>query len=413
MKDRCLTWISALGAVILVSLAPVLVRAQAPKPTTTGTAAANTGTAPRTPWGVPDLQGIWSNQAVTPLERPKELGTREFLTDAERAAREKQLADRAAAVKGGLTGFRDKRKDIGSEQDVAGAYNAIWEGIPLTKAGTRTSQVIDPPDGRIPPLTPEAKKRLGAQRDYLNMLLLGSSGSLQAGPPASAEKRAQTPPVYNLDRMNRADGPEDNAAGVRCLGNQLPQIGTLQRIMQSPEAVGIFYDIGQGGGFSRLIPISDKPHLPSNTRQPYGDARGHWEGNTLVVDITNFSQKTEFHGSRENLHLIERFTRTGPNTLEYRVTLEDPKTWTKSWTVVADLTKGDEKANQIYQQTCHEGNYGIIGILANTRAAEKLFKEGNGKDPATMDISTGGGEGEGNALPPGVGRRPITDELTR
>ena len=368
----------------------------------------------KTPWGAPDLQGIWSNQTVTPFERQKEFGTREFLTDKERADREKQLVDRSTAVKGGLTGYRDKRLATGTEQDVAGAYNAIWEGTVLTKAGRRTSQVVDPPDGRIPPLTPEAKQRLALQRDYLNMLLLGSSGSINPGPPANPEQRAQRPPVYNLDRMNRADGPEDNATGVRCLGNQLPQVGTLQRIVQSPDAVTFYYDIGQGGGFSRVVPISNMPHLPSDVRQKYGDARAHWDGNTLVVDVTNFTDKTEYRGSRKNLHLIERYTRMGPDTLEQRVTLEDPATWTKPWTLVVDLTHEDERANQIYQQTCHEGNYGIIGILANTRAAEKLFKEGTGKDPATMDISTGGGEGQsGAALPPGVGKVPLTDELTR
>jgi hypothetical protein len=404
MKDRYLALIPALAAAT-VSLTSVVVLGQA--------AAPGSRAVPRTPWGAPDLQGIWSNQTATPLERAKEFGTREFLTDKERLDREKQLVQRSEAAQGGLTGFRDRRKERGTEQDVAGAYNAIWEGIPVTRSGRRTSQVIDPPDGRIPALTPEAKKRLGAQRDYLNMLLRGSSGSPQAGPPASAEERGQRPPAYNLDRMNRADGPEDNAAGVRCLGGQVPQIGTRQRIVQSSDAVSIFYDIGQGGGFSRLIPISSSPHLPPGVRQQYGDPRGRWEGDTLVVDVTNFTFKTEFHGSRENLHLIERYTRTDPETLEYRVTMEDPTTWTKPWTAVVDLSPESEKQNQIYQQTCHEGNYGIIGILANTRAAELAFAEGRGKDPRSMDISTGGGEGEGNALPPGVGRRPLTDELTR
>ena len=366
----------------------------------------NGGTALRTPWGAPDLQGIWKNDEVTPFERAAEFGTREFLTDQERAARDKQLATRPANNQ-----YRDKRKEKGTEQDVAGAYNAIWQDDRPQKTGKRTSQVIDPPDGRLAPLTPEAKKRLAAQRDYLNMLLRGSSGSLQPGPAASAEERAQRPPVYNLDRMNRADGPEDNAAGVRCLGNNLPQIGTLQRIVQSPDAVSIFYDIGQGAGFSRVVPISNQPHLPSNLRQPYGDARGHWEGDTLVVDITNFSQKTEFRGSRGNLHLIERYTRTGPDRLEYTVTVEDPTTWAKPWTAAVDMTEQNERANQIYQQTCHEGNYGIIGILANTRAAEQQFREGKGKDPATMDISSGGGDASegGLALPEGVGRMPLPE----
>ena len=201
---------------------------------------------------------------------------------------------------------------------------------------------------------------------------------------------------------------------TRCFGNQLPQVGTLQRIVQSPDAVTFFYDIGQGFGFSRVVPITDMPHLPATVRQRYGDARARWEGNTLVIDVINFTEKTAYHGSRQNLHLIERYTRTAADTLEQRVTMDDATTWTKPWTVVVDLTRGDEKANQIYQQTCHEGNYGIIGILANTRAAEKLFKQGLGKDPATMDISTGGGEGQGGAaLPAGVGKVPITDELTR
>ena len=217
--------------------------------------------------------------------------------------------------------------------------------------------------------------------------------------------------------MNRADGPEDRAAGERCLGNTLPQIGTLQRIVQSPEAVVVYYDIGQGGGFSRVIPINGTPHLPSSIRQQLGDARGHWEGNTLVVDITNFTHKTSYRGSRENRHLIERFTRTGVNTLTYQVTVDDPTTWTKPWTAIVDLSKQDEKANRIYQQTCHEGNYGLTGMLANTRASEKLFKEGKGPDPAKEDIATGGGSGDENgdetvsvALPGGVGRNPIPED---
>src|SRR5437867_8850582 len=144
MKDRYLALITVLAAVMTLSLASVMVAGQAP--------AATTGTVPRTAWGAPDLQGIWRNQTVTPLERAKEFGTREFLTEQERVARSKQLVDRSESAQGGLTGFRDKRQGQGTEQDVAGAYNAIWEGIPLTKAGARTSQVIDPADGRIPPL---------------------------------------------------------------------------------------------------------------------------------------------------------------------------------------------------------------------------------------------------------------------
>ena len=122
----------------------------------------------------------------------------------------------------------------------------------------------------------------------------------------------------------------------------------------------------------------------------WGDARGRWDGNTLVVDTTNFNQEAEFYGARENLHLIERFTRADANALTYQVTLEDPTTWTRPWTAAVDLTKNPDKPNLIFEQTCHEGNYGLLGMLANTRAAEKAFAKGQGPDPSTMDIATGG-----------------------
>jgi hypothetical protein len=347
----------------------------------------------KTAWGAPDLQGIWENTVVTPLERAKDLGTREFLTPQEIADKEKALAKQQTENKG-----RDRR-DASAERDVAGAYNAIWQGVPRTQIGKRTSEVIDPPDGRIPALTPQAAAREKAYRDYQLALLQATDtckrklqgcrdGQYVATP---SPRRNEMPPVYNLQRINRGDGPEDNAAGVRCLGGQLPAIGALQRIVQSADGVGIFYDIGQGGGFSRAIPITNTPHLPSTVRQLYGDARGHWEGDTLVVDITNFTSHTEFRGSRENLHLIERYRRIDANTLEYKVTMDDPTTWTKPWTAIVEMTRGDEKANQVYQQTCHEGNYGQTGILANFRATEAAYAEGRGSDPALQDNATGGG----------------------
>jgi hypothetical protein len=155
--------------------------------------------------------------------------------------------------------------------------------------------------------------------------------------------------------------------------------------------VAIYYDIGQGQGFSRIIPVNGSAHLPSHIRLRHGDARGRWEGDTLVVDITNFTQKTDFRGSRENLHLIERYRRVDANSLTFQVTMEDPTTWTKPWTAVQDLTRNSEKENMVYEAGCHEGNYGLLGMLANTRAAEKAFAEGRGPDPATQDNATGGG----------------------
>ncbi|HEY5624387.1 MAG TPA: hypothetical protein VIV14_11550 [Gammaproteobacteria bacterium] len=154
--------------------------------------------------------------------------------------------------------------------------------------------------------------------------------------------------------------------------------------------MGIQYDAGQGQGFTRIIPITDRPHLPSSMRQRYGDARGRWEGDTLVVDITNFSQQTNFHGSRENLHLVERFTRLDAETLRYEVTVDDPTTFTQPFTMVQELTRNSDYENQVFEGGCHEGNYGMIGMLANTRAAEQAFAEGRGPDPATQDNATGG-----------------------
>jgi hypothetical protein len=351
----------------------------------------------KTAWGAPDLQGIWEDQTVTPFERARTFGTREFLTPEEIAERQKEREKQVAEDKG-----RDRR-DASAERDVAGAYNAIWSGVPVTAVGRRTSQVIDPPDGRIPARTPEAEQRVKAYREYQLALLQATDTckrkltACRDGQyvPTPSPRRFEMPPVYNVDRINRADGPEDNPNAVRCLtpfaGFLKPQIGTLQRIVQSPDAVAFYYDIGQGGGFSHVVPITNVPHLPKSVEVPHGDARARWEGDTLVVDITNFTQKTDFRGSRQNLHLVERYRRVDPKTLEYKVTVDDPTTWTKPWTAIVELTKQDEKPNQIYQQTCHEGNYGQTGILANFRAAEKAFAEGTRGDPALEDNASGGG----------------------
>ena len=202
-------------------------------------------------------------------------------------------------------------------------------------------------------------------------------------------RRSEPSPDYNLQRMNRADGPEDRATGERCLGSSLPVFGGVGRIVQSPGAVAISYDIGQGSGFNRVIPITNNPHLPSHIRQRHGDARARWEGDTLVVDTTNFNYLNEYRGSRENLHLVERYRRVDANTLEVEVTLEDPTTWTRPWTAVREMQMDSNQANQVYESNCHEGNYGLLGMIANTRAAEEAFAEGRGPDPATMDIGSG------------------------
>ena len=342
----------------------------------------------QTPWGDPDLQGIWSNPVVTPLQRSEAYGTREFLTP-EEIAEEERLIREYAEQPG-----RDNREGAGTERDVARAYQDHWFGDPSLTRGRRASMIVDPPDGRIPALTPEAEARIAEKTEYLQALLQGTSG----GRPGPISPRREEPsPDYNLDRMNRADGPEDRSGGERCFGYNLPvflQSGTfggVARIVQSRDAVAINYDMGQGLGFSRTIPITDRPHLPSHVRQRYGDARAHWEGDTLVVDVRNFSRRTNFQGSRENLRLLERYRRLDANTLEVRVTIEDPTTFTAPFTAVQELTKNSDTENQVYEGACHEGNYGMIGMLVNTRAAESAFAEGRGPDPATQDNATGGG----------------------
>jgi len=161
------------------------------------------------------------------------------------------------------------------------------------------------------------------------------------------------------------------------------------RFVQSPGFVSIFYDARQGQPFHRTIPITTAPHLPPSVRQWFGDSRGRWEGNTLVVDVTNFTPKYENQGARENLHYIERWTRTSPNTLELIATFEDPTTWTKPWTIKEEFSLQDNEANRLYHDNrCHEGNYGLVGILIGARAQEKAFAEGQGPDPASL----GGGD---------------------
>lgn len=367
-----------LTATILVALSTFGVAAQQTQ-TSRGTPAAG---AFRTPWGEPDLQGIWGAETLTPMERPARFANKPVLNPEEAAKAEAQVHARPG---------RDDRSKRGTEKDVAGAYNEHWLPSAQKLVDGRTSLVVDPPDGKIPPMTPEGKKRTGEYREYLQALLQGTSGG-RPGP--ISPRRNEPPPIYNTDRMNRSDGPEDRAVTERCFGVNLPHgsgAGSAYRIVQSPGHVAIYADAQQGQGFVRTIPVDGSAHLPSRIRPWHGDPRGRWEGDTLVVDVANFSFKSDFRGSRENLHLVERFTRVADNRIIYRVAVEDPTTWVKPWTFEVPWERQPDKANQIYESTCHEGNYGLIGMLANTRAAERLFREGKGPDPAKQDNATGGG----------------------
>jgi hypothetical protein len=348
-------------------------------------AAAAQAPAPKTSWGHPDLQGIWTSEYQTPLQRPDKFAGREFLTDAEVAG-----LDQARAA---FPTFSVRSRDRGTEHDVAGAYGDDFQSVKRT--GRRTSLIVDPPDGKIPPLTPEAQKMRRESDEYRAALLEAAEvckhGAKDTPNCAGvtftgrrSPRRAETPPHYLITAINRSDGPEDRGLSERCMGAGLPDFGGFRRIVQSPESVSMFYDVGQGQGRERVIPITTAPHLPSNIRQWFADSRGRWEGETLVIDVTNFPANRDFQGSRENLHLVERWTRVNATTLEYVVTIEDPTTWTKPWTVKQELTKQNDQENRIYYEPrCYEGNYAMPTMLLGARHDDKAFAEGRGPDPAT------------------------------
>ena len=374
--------------IVLLKLTPVPVASQ------TATGAPPAGPAARTPWGEPDLQGIWTNDFETPLQRPARYANKEFFTEEERAE-----IDR---VRTGALTADNRPHSRGSERDVSGAYNpAIF--LTHKHTGRRTSLIIDPPDGRIPPVAPELTKRRDAMREYQLALLQATEICKQQvagcrggkyGPPSRL--RAEPPPYYPTGSVNRSDNPEDRGLSERCMAARLPDFGGAAgfyvQVVQSPGTVSMFYDTGQGQGWQRIIPVTDRPHLPSHVRQWWGDSRGRWEGDTLVVDVTNFSPKTDFQGSSENLHLVERWRRVNATSLEYVVTIEDGTAWTRPWTIKQELTKQGDKANRIYKEPrCHEGNYGMPALLAGARLDDKAFAEKRGPDPATLCTSGCGG----------------------
>jgi hypothetical protein len=325
MGHRLLVSMSALAAAAGVLLAAGPVAGQA-----NTRAAANSWTAPRTADGQPDLQGLWTNATITPLERPKDLAGKEFFTEEEGAAYEKRVA---------ANSNRDQRGNT-AEADVAGAYNDFWfeRGNKIVPT-RRTSLVVDPPDGRVPALTPKAQKEAAAGAEI-----------------------SRRPP----------EGPEDMGLPDRCLlwptagPPMLPSAyNNNYQILQAPGYVVILIEMIHD---VRIIPLDGRPHLSQHIRQWLGDSRGHWEGNTLVVDTTNFTDKTHFRGADRNLHLIERFTRADPNTILYEFTVDDPTAFTKTWKAQAPWTK---TAGPIYEYACHEGNYSMLNVLQGARAQEK------------------------------------------
>jgi hypothetical protein len=296
---------------------------------------------PHTPWGDPDLQGVWNNATSTPLQRPGTVGAKDVLTDAEAAEFQNQLASE-------LT--RDRR-DGPREADVNRAYNEHWMDAHRLKitADHRTSLIVDPPDGRIPPLVPLSPEREKA-------------GKQRAA--ALARANAGLPNDYT-----------DLSLPVRCIirTDSPPYLGIVYnndlQITQSPGYVAISPEMIHS---TRMIPVNGSPHLGKNLRQWLGNSRGHWEGSTLVVDTTNFRTDDGVvfqNANPETFRLTERFTRVDASTLNYEFTVEDPTTWTKPWTARIPWVKIDPD-EQMYEYACHEDNYDIVHFLGGARSRE-------------------------------------------
>jgi len=292
--------------------------------------ATQTWQTPRTSWGHADLQGIWSTATITPLERPADLAGKATFTEQEAAEYERRVVERTN---------RDQR-DTNADADVAKAYNDFWWDSGTRVVPTRrTSLIVDPADGRIPALTPAALTRQAA----------------------AAEQRKLRGP---------ADNPEDRNLWERCITRSLPTAMLPQvynnnyQIFQTPDHVVILAEMIHD---ARVIPLDNRPHVPAHLRFWMGDSVGHWEGDTLVVDTTNFTDKVNYRGAGENMHLVERFARTADSVLTYQVTVNDPTTFSRPWTIELPVRRGD---GEIYEYACHEANYGLEGILRGHRAEE-------------------------------------------
>jgi hypothetical protein len=279
-----------------------------------------------------DLEGTWTNATLTPLERPRELADKAFFTKEEAAGYERQARERNDA---------DRRDRTNPQADLAIGYNDAWWDRGTSVVSTRrTSLIVDPPDGRIPPLTADAQQR-AAER---------------------AEAR----------RLRPADGPEDLTMADRCLtrGNNGPPMlqagyNNNYQIVQTRDYVMILIEMMHD---ARIIPLDGRPAAPTTIRQWLGRSRGRWERDTLVVETTNFTDKTNFRGASEHLRVIERFTRTDQDTLLYQFTVDDPRAFTKPWSGEIPMKKA---TGPIYEYACHEANYSMVNTLRTARAEER------------------------------------------
>jgi hypothetical protein len=350
MNHRCfISVVTVVGLSALISLAqgqvPSHSASEKDKPVK------QTWKVPRTPEGHPDLQGVWANNTATPMERPKELAGRTSLTDEEVAAMKKKAAelyngkgDAAfgdtifqsvyAAVKGSAPAAGPHVKAANEFDGGTGDYSSEW--IVAREWDNRTSLLTDPPDGRLPAMTAEGLARRNA----------------------------------SFAAMSRpAEKPADRGLQERCITFGSPQLvagyQSYTQILQTSTSAIVLTEMIHD---ARIIPLDGRPHVSSPIRQWLGDSRGHWEGDTLVVETTNYKPRSFMSASSEKLRVIERFTRTGPESLKYEITIDDPGTWTKPWSLMIPLK---QSSNPIFEYACHEGNVGLAGILAGARAEEQ------------------------------------------
>ncbi len=336
-----------------------------------------TWTAPKTPWGAPDLSGIWNSKTLTPLERPAKFADKEFLADEEIAAIESGNASQPG-------GGRDVRAKTGTDADVEGAYNQIFAtALDAKYARTkRSSLIVDPPDGKRPAMTPEGQERMEAIRR-------GAARSPEAAEAAlTAFGEGVTTTPYHVDVIcgplntpaeakvcRGMDNPEDLPSIERCSGLlSVPCIGggcALTRLVQGPDSITIYVEQGHGGGEYRTIHLDGRRRPPSHVREWLGHSTGRWEGDTLVVETANFTTRTSFQGTGEDMTLIERFTRVGPDLMMYRATIDDPRSYVRPWTLEVPLTLQDNKANLIFESACYEGNYSLTSMLDGARKIER------------------------------------------
>ena len=324
MRRPCLA--SAGVMAVVVAAVSVSVAGQAPTSGAKTTAAAKAPTARKTAWGDPDLQGVWSYATTTPLSRPDALRDKALLTDEE----VEELAQQAAAD-----------QDAPPKPGDVGTYNNFWWD--RGKGTGRTSLIVDPPDGKLPALTPQAQKDRAARAAY--------------------------------QRQHPADSWLDRSPTDRCIMyHGVPPLpsgyNNTYQIFQTPRMVAI---LDENIHHVRLIPLDGRPHLTPQIRHWNGDSRGHWEGNTLVVETTNFNDTTRLrYGGSSNTRAVERFTRVGPDLIDYQYTITDPTVFTRPFTVSIPMPRRDDK---IHEYACHEGNHAMVGILSGARAEEKVAAE--------------------------------------